>query len=210
MIVPRSGMSREFRIEVSVTKGALDKLKEEKADGFKPKIDVWGYTTSKTFERIRTLNSYFFQLILRFSDIFDSEDYLPFLSGKVDRVYKELATQYNELKVFVVKPQVELNSWGISSLLFQLPTLKIFKDNSIQYGKEKFVYLIPTLIVNNINAEKKFPMKPSFSLNIASDLLRIEMDYNDEKWRFTAIQSKKSESIPSAQYFLQNLNKTGL
>ncbi len=189
MIENRAVMSDDYQMEVSITKEAINKLIEEKANSFKPKIEIWArYTTSKTSYRVRTLNSYLFKLMLRFSHVFnDSLDYLPFIAGKVDRTFEDVRSDYKKFGLLIIRPHVELNSWGVSSLIFSLPSLKIKKDEHVQDEKEKLIF-VPIYILRNIYNERKFPMEIKISAKIAPNLLHMEMDYENGAWRFAAIQ----------------------
>ncbi len=197
-----------FPVEVSVTKAALDRISECAQNGLDAKIDIWIDTKCGKSQRLCTLKSSLFQRMTEYSSVFKNADNnLSDIQDAVDLLYQRLFVENYIMGFIAPKPRVENNSLGISSLIFIVPSFKIEKRELIKNNQldlksfsgvsqrfqrlllsEEFVSLSPNFIIGSASFIQEFSMEINFSMKVAPNLLRMEMDYKDCDWLLFAMQ----------------------
>ncbi len=197
----------DYPMEVSLTGAALEKIADCFYNNRYSKIDIWADMKSGKLQRVCTINSGLFGLMMKYSIVFKSLDTsIPSIDNSVYSVYQRLLVNYSFLDALLLKPRVENNSWDVPSLVFPVPSFKIERPESGKVGLfenrtfsvlpkevecDKVVSLNPVYILGKLSYTTEYSMEVKYSETVAPNFLRIEMDYREGEWKLVAIQRKQ-------------------
>ncbi|MBA3602054.1 MAG: hypothetical protein H0W50_00045 [Parachlamydiaceae bacterium] len=201
-----------YPMEVSVTGAALKKITQCYFNNLYSKIDIWAAMKSGKSQRVCTLNSGLFGLMMKYNIVFKSCDAcVPCLDNSIYEVYHRLLINYSFLDALTQRPRLENNFWNIPSLVFPVPSFKIERpefakvslfdyhsfsvrpEEECTHDRDRIMSLSPVYIIGKPSFAQEHFMEVKFSATVAPNFLRMEMDYQDGEWKLVAIQRKQVE-----------------